>query len=253
MVKKGDTVRYMNEVGGGIVTRVEGKIAFVLDDGFERPVPANEVVVVLPAGHQPTSGARLMFDQQAYDTGRTSKRNKSKSDITESSVETPAITDTEKNNLSPQPEIEDDFPIEETDYGDSMNVLIAFEPKDLHQLDKTWFNMVLVNDSNYFLSYQLLQRAPKAGEWEDLSHGEIAPNEIRDLKRIQHDDIPRLERLVFQAIAYKKDKTFTVKEPLYTLRKVDLTKFFKYHCFHKGLYFDEPVLEIPLYSEAIRK
>jgi plastocyanin len=28
MVKPGDTVRYLNEVGGGTVTRVEGKIAY---------------------------------------------------------------------------------------------------------------------------------------------------------------------------------------------------------------------------------
>ena len=75
MTKPGDTVRYLNEVGGGVVTRVEGKIAYVNDDGFERPVALNELVVVIPAGHAQT-GAKLMFDQQAYDIGRTNKRNK---------------------------------------------------------------------------------------------------------------------------------------------------------------------------------
>ena len=38
MVKPGDTVRYLNEVGGGTVTRVDGKIAYVDDAGFETPI-----------------------------------------------------------------------------------------------------------------------------------------------------------------------------------------------------------------------
>ena len=49
MVKPGDTVRYLNDVGGGKVIRVEGQIAYVDDDGFETPVHVRELVVVLPA------------------------------------------------------------------------------------------------------------------------------------------------------------------------------------------------------------
>lgn len=245
MTKPGDTVRYLNEVGGGVVTRVDGKIAYVNDDGFERPVALNELVVVIPAGHAQT-GAKLMFDQQAYDIGRTNKRNK-----TEESKQ-PAGAQSQKPVSAPEPEPED-FPIEETDYGDAMNVVMAFEPKDARKLDTTIFNVALVNDSNYFLSYQLLVTGDKPGEWSMMARGEVAPNEIADLRTLEHDDIPGMAKIVFQAIAYKKDKDFTVKEPLNALRKLDLTKFFKFHCFRPGLYFDSPVLEVPLFSEAIRK
>ena len=115
------------------------------------------------------------------------------------------------------------------------------------------FNVALVNDSNYFLSYQLLVTGKNPGEWSTMARGEVAPNEIADLRTLEHDDIPGMARIVFQAIAYKKDKDFTVKEPLNALRKLDLTKFFKFHCFRPGLYFETPVLEVPLFSEAIRK
>ena len=57
MVKPGDTVRYLNDVGGGKVIRVEGQIAYVDDDGFETPVHVRELVVVLPAGHKPSGPA----------------------------------------------------------------------------------------------------------------------------------------------------------------------------------------------------
>ena len=51
MIKIGDTVRYLNAVGGGVVRKIEGKVAYVDEDGFETPVLVNELVVVLPAGH----------------------------------------------------------------------------------------------------------------------------------------------------------------------------------------------------------
>ncbi|MDE5843106.1 MAG: DUF2027 domain-containing protein, partial [Muribaculaceae bacterium] len=72
MIKPGDTVRYLNSVGGGVVTRVDGKIAYVDDNGFETPFQTKELVVVLPAGHEkPNGGANLMFDQKAFDAGKT--------------------------------------------------------------------------------------------------------------------------------------------------------------------------------------
>lgn len=74
MIKPGDTVRYLNAVGGGKVIRVEGAIAYVDDDGFETPVRTAELVVVLPAGHVPDSPGRKMFDQKAFDTGRSDSR-----------------------------------------------------------------------------------------------------------------------------------------------------------------------------------
>lgn len=227
------------------MSRVDGKIAYVNDDGFDRPVAVNELVVVLPAGHTNATGAKLMFDQQAYDVGRGSKRNKPEATPAATPVSAPAAP------VHPEPE-EEDFPIEETEYGDAMNVILAFEPKDAKRLDTTTFNAALVNDSNYFLSYQLLTVA-KPGEWTTFARGEVAPNEIADLRQLGHDDIPGMERIVFQAIAYKKDKDFTVKEPLNALRKLDLTKFFKFHCFRPGLYFETPVLEVPLLAEPLHK
>ena len=50
-VKVNDIVRFLNDVGGGRVTRIEGKTVYVEDeDGFERPVLERELVVVGQAG-----------------------------------------------------------------------------------------------------------------------------------------------------------------------------------------------------------
>ncbi|MFO8000219.1 MAG: DUF2027 domain-containing protein, partial [Marinilabilia sp.] len=46
-VQTGDKVRFLNDVGGGVVTRVEGKTIYVEDEiGFEVPMPVSEIVVV---------------------------------------------------------------------------------------------------------------------------------------------------------------------------------------------------------------
>lgn len=242
MIKPGDTVRYLNAVGGGKVLRVDGRIAYVDDDGFETPVQTSELVVVLPAGHVDTTPGRKMFDQLAFDTGRTSKCNK------------PVEPETPKASAqiaAPVPE-EEDFPIEETEYGDDMTVVLAFEPGNVKDLSNTQFNAVIVNDSNYFLDYQLLRRDGEAG-WTTVGRGEAAPNEIVDLARYTQQSVSQLERVVFQALAYKKDKSFEIKMPMSVSRKIDISKFYKLHCFRPGVYFDSPVLEVPLVAEHPRK
>lgn len=229
----------MNAVGGGKVIRVEGRIAYVDDDGFETPVQVSDLVVVLPAGHVDDTPGRKMFDQKAFDVGRGEEREASVSHVAAAAPAGSA-------------EPEDDFPVEETDYGDDMTVVLAFEPENVKDLSNTTFNAVIVNDSNYFLDYQLLRRDKESG-WIAVGRGTAAPNEIVDLARYTLQSVGMLERVVFQAIAYKKDKPFEIKMPLSVSRKIDLSKFYKLHCFRPGVYFETPVLEVPLLAEHPRK
>lgn len=241
MIKKGDTVRYLSAVGGGIVTRVEGKIAYVDDDGFETPVSVNELVVVLPAGHKPDTPGKMMFDQKAFDTGRTDKREK----------QAPKENPTANFTTTAIPG-EEEFPIEETEYGDDMTIVLAFEPRDAKQLSETLIDAFIVNDSNYFLDFQLLRRDGEKG-WITAAKGTAAPNELIELGGYTQQSVKDLERVVFQAIASKQDKPFEIKTPISVSRKLDLTKFYKMHCFRPGVYFDTPVLEITLLAETSRK
>ena len=185
-----------------------------------------------------------MFDQQAFDTGRTSVRNRPEPRETAA----PALSKEKKNSPVPEPQI----PVEETEYGDALNITLAFEPRDIKRLSDTEINTVLVNDSNYFLQFNLLRRDETEG-WVSVYRGEVAPNELIDLATFSQETISRMERVVLQAIAYKEGKPFEVKTPLNVSRKIDLTKFFKAHCFRPGVYFETPVIEIPLYSEPVSK
>ncbi len=229
MVKIGDTVRYLNSVGGGVVTRIDGKIAYVDDQGFETPFLVKELVVVLPAGHQKDpAGAKLMFDQNVLDAAKDPRRAE------------PQLT----KDTTPVPEPLPPAP--ETEYGDRLTISLAFEPSNLKKLQDSTFNAVLVNDSNYTLQFYLAGRAPESAEWNIIYQGDVQPNELIDLAQFSHSTIGRIERVVFQAIAFKTGKEFEIKDPIAVMRKLDLTKFFKVHCFHPGRFFDQPVLEFPL-------
>lgn len=232
MAQIGDTVRFLNTVGGGKITRIEGKIAYVEEDGFETPVLLKEIVVVLPAGQEKKAGAKLMFDQEAYDTGKKDVRPKEKLAKEIVNEPTPA-----------------ELPVEETAFGEDMNIVIIFEPENLKDLSKSKINAALVNDSNYFLFFNIMVRDFDAKAWKSLFTSEVAPNEIIDIASFTQENISDIERFVFQAIAFKKGKTYQVKYPLNVSKKLDLTKFFKPHCFRPGLFTDTPAMEVPLYSE----
>lgn len=233
MAKVGDTVRFLNSTGGGKITRIDGQIAYVDDEGFETPVLLKEVVVVMPAGHEPKSqGSSLIFDQKAFDEG------KKVAEPVKKAIEEPSVT--------PQPEL----PIEETFHGDKMNIALAFEPSDVKHLDKSSFSAILVNDSNYFLNFVFLRRSEEERGWTVVYQGEVAPNEYCDLAVLTHETLPQYEKIAFQCVAFKKDKTFTLQAPVSISRKLDLTKFHKFHCFRPGIYFETAVLEFPLVSDG---
>jgi hypothetical protein len=232
MINIGDTVRYLNSVGGGVVTRIDGKIAYVDDNGFETPFQTKELVVVLPAGHEkPKGGAKLMFDQEAFDEGKSQKRKPAPE---------PTLTKDTTPKPAPLP------PAPETPHGDRLTISLAFEPSDVKRLSEATFNAVLVNDSNYTLQFFLAGRAPESASWNVIYQGDVQPNELIDLAQFTHSTLGRIERIVFQAIAFKSGKEFDIKDPIGVIRKLDLTKFHKVHCFRPGRFFEEPVLEFPL-------
>lgn len=231
MAKTGDRVRFLNATGGGVITRIDGKTAYVEDeDGFESPILLKDLVVVLPAGHEAmVKGSNIMFDQKAFDAGRKTEEKEVKAE--DNKVKAPAT---------------EDLPVEETSHGDVPNIILAFEPENIKRLGDTRFTGVLVNDSNYFMDFVILRRSHEDRGWELVYNGSVNPNELIDMVVVSHSDLPDYGRITIQGVAYKKDKVFSLLPPVNVTRKLDLTKFHKLHCFRESRYFDGPVLEFPL-------
>lgn len=211
-------MRYLNAVGGGRVVRIVGDIAYVDEDGFETPVLVRECVVV----------------------GAVTKLN--------NPVPAP------KPQPKAQPAVKEDMPaptvlpVVETKGGDKMNVVLGFEASDLKAISQATFDAYIVNDSNYYIYVSVAVRAADSAQWTLRYDGLIEPNIQEFIGEFVREDLPGMDRILVQYVAFKRDKVFEAKTPCSMEIKVDTTKFAKLHCFRPNPYFDVPVIAFDIVS-----
>lgn len=225
MAKTGDLVRYLNSVGGGIITRIEGNIAYVDEDGFETPVLLKECVVVTPASTHVPAPTLNFGHKQAQ-------------------APEPAV-------IAPKPKQEETFVVEETPEGERLNVVLAYEAADLKRISSTTYDTYLVNDSNYYLSLVYLTRPDDSDRWTLRWAGTVEPGIQIFLGELKRESITEIDRVAVQYVAYKKDKDFSLKPPASVEHRLDNTKFFKLHCFQPNVYFDQPVIALTIVDKDL--
>lgn len=207
-MKIGDKVRFLNTTGGGIVKGFQGKdVVIVDDDGFDTPVLIRECIVIEPA-----------HDTQVRQ-----------------SVKPQNVTEPTKKTYQDKPE--EDAPVVETKEGDLITACLAYLPLDEKSLSTTAYECYLVNDSNYFLSYNYMSRNDHG--WVSRATGLIEPNTKIFLEEFDKTDLNDLEKVCVQFIAFKKDKPFSLKNPCSAEIRLDTVKFYKLHSFRDNDYFDE--------------
>ena len=217
-MKIGDKVRFLSETGGGRVSGFQGKnIVLVEDeDGFDVPMPVNEVVVV---------------GDESYDTSRIveGKQQQQKQAQEKKQEEEPAdrpIT------FRPMPE--------ERRGGEQLSVYLAFVPMEMKELSKTRFEAYLVNDSNYYVRFTYLSAEGNA--WRLRATDEVEPNTKLFIEEFGREDLQGMERVSLQLVAYKRQKSFLLKPAVDVQMRIDGVKFFKLHTFQDSDFFEEPAL-----------
>ena len=223
MIKKGDNVRFLNAVGGGLVVRVDEakKMVFVEDaDGFEIPVFERECVVV----------------------GRVNE--KTNFPVIDFKTKPEASLQKAVEILIPEQKPE---PIFETPEGETLNVLLAFFPIDIKQLQTTAYDCYLVNDSNYYLYYNIVNGENDV--WKSVANGIVEPNMQEELTSVTKEQLNAWENLRVQIIPFKQGKNYTPQNVLDVQLKLNIVKFYKLHSFTANDYFDEPAMMIDITSE----
>lgn len=211
-MKIGDKVRFLSEVGGGIVKGFQGKdIVLVEDaDGFDIPMPMRECVVI---------------DTDDYNMKRKAA---------------PAPKKEEEPAKPMKPEMPAVQRQPETRGGDMLNVMLAFVPEDVKAISSTSFEAYLVNDSNYYLYYMYLSAEGKA--WKARSHGLIEPNMKFLLEEFTKEALNEMEHVAVQFFAFKDGKPFSVKPVISVELRIDTVKFYKLHTFSESDFFEQPAL-----------
>lgn len=210
----GDTVRFLNSIGGGRVTRIKDNIAYVADDdGFEQPVLLRECVVVAAP---------------------------------KASAQAPKATAAPARPAAPAPSAPLP-PIKETEEGENPRLTLGFEPSDLKRLSQSSFDAYLVNDSNFWLHYTVATRERDANQWTLRAAATLEPGTQDFLFELTTADLPNIDRMSVQVIMFKQDKEFALFQPITFEHRFDATRFARLHCFQPNPYFDVPVIafEIP--------
>lgn len=219
-MKKGDKVRFLNDVGGGTVAGFQDKnIVLVEDeDGFQIPTLLKDLVVV---------------EADNYDTAKVRTSDSDARAQNEISVK-------EEETEPSDREITYRKKAEERKDGNKLSAYLAFVPQNLKNVTNTKFDIYLVNDSNYYLSYTIL-RAENVS-WSLFSQGEIEPNTkffINELDRSQLNDWGRVS---VSMIAFKRDRNFILKPSFDVQIRIDSVKFYKLHTFKDNIFFEQPAL-----------
>ena len=214
-IQIGDKVRFLNSVGGGVVRGFRGKDQVLVEDedGFEVPALIKECVVV--GGN----------DMQVHSSNRPK-------------VQAPVETPSPKK---PEPKEEK---VEETPEGERLNVYLAYLPVDPKAFQQCGYETYFVNDSNYYLFFNYMNRTNNS--WTSRYNGIIEPNTKIFLEEFGKPELNDLERICVQLIAFKKDKPYSLKNAVSVELRLDTVKFYKLHCFMENDFFEEDALIYPI-------
>ena len=224
-MKIGDKVRFLSEAGGGRVAGFQGKnIVLVEDeDGFQVPMTVNEVVVV---------------GEENYDTSR----------IVEVKQQQQRQAAKEQEELEPA-----DKPVtfrvepEERRGGEKLSAYLAFVPIEVKELSTTRFEAYFVNDSNYYMRFTYLSAESNA--WRLRFTDEVEPNTKLFIEEFGREDLPGMERVAVQLVAYKRGKMFMLKPSVDVQLRIDGVKFYKLHTFEESMFFEQPALVYPIVEQ----
>lgn len=208
----GCKVRFLNDVGGGEVSRFLDKRTAIVKtfDGFEIPTLISELVVVEPASD-------LQLQNTPYqEIGQDVSDHKVKSKTTDLKR-----TETAKETVDGE--------------GDDISLIVALVPSNPSALQQSNFDLFLVNDSTYRIFYVLSFVTNQM--LSPLNSGILQPDTKILVKQLSPEDVGKLQVVNLQAI-YFKNITFKPFQPEYYEIELNPIKLYKRGNFVPNDFFD---------------
>ncbi|MBN2669487.1 MAG: DUF2027 domain-containing protein [Bacteroidales bacterium] len=215
-LKKGDKVRFLNEVGSGVVTRwIDQQMVMVLtEDDFEIPILANELVKI------------DQYENTLLKEEHTSNNEDSyldeEEDIWEDSSES-SIVQIEGNDV--------------------FLAYLALKPSKPDQVAKSDFSLHFINDSNFQLFVVLMEL--EEGKAITIFNELVESNTKVKIKNYFNSDLNRFPQLKAQVLAFAYGK-FEAQQPIDKTISIKPQRFYKQGSFIENDYFEEQVLMVNL-------
>ena len=255
MIKIGDKVRFLNAVGGGKVVGFQDKNIVLVEeeDGFETPVLANEIVVV-EAGDDMAKA--MSKEEKKKSAGTTTQSlhaamNQGLDDEDEAEIKTSASARPSAGSEDEAPYFTDDL---DSADGEKINISLAFMPVTEDKLQNTDFDLYLINDDNYLVSFFISTKDDSSFEneeerWVLREQGTIEPHTRLLLNRITNGHAGDWERINVQAIAFKDKRSFVQKPAFNANLHLSPTRLYKQNAFTANDYFDRNALVLAVVKD----
>ncbi|WP_276892695.1 DUF2027 domain-containing protein [Hallella bergensis] len=238
-MKIGDKVKFLNEIGGGIIAGFQGKnIVLVEDeDGFQIPISINEVVLDQANNYNTSRVAKTNINKFGSKPNNAFENPESRSvkallregqdeDVDMSVAD--VIDDTKEVTFRAKPR--------ERKGGNQLFAYLAFVPVSAGGDDASRYEMYFVNDSNYYMRFACSKRTDN--RWELQYDGEAEPNAKQFLGKFTREEAAGLGKLAVQMMAYKRDGAFDLKPSADVLLRIDPQRFYKVHTFKTNPFFE---------------
>ena len=242
-IKVGDTIRYLNASGGGVVKRIERGVAWVEGpDGFELPTPIHECVVVdsrdtfVPAYKPP------VVKRQEPAVQQPAKPDKSSTPA--ATPATPEVVDSADQDLSFVAPLSKG-PWFDRSGGEQLQVHVAYLPVSYEHFGQSPYETYLINESNYHLLFTY-STTTSAGGYKLRSAGVLEPDMRVLVEEFDASEINDHAVSHFQFVAYKPERTYRSMPPVERQVRMDVVKLVKRHAFRENPFFDEDALVIPV-------
>ena len=215
-IRLGDKVRFLNDVGGGVVSAFSGKDYVVVDgdDGFGFPVHVRECVVVSSP------------DAPAHSTA-TSKVE----------LKTPIYTKTSQIYTSKVSRFD-------SSNEDDLNVSLAYIPTNQKDIQSTDYDAYLINSSDFSIYFTYLSK--QNGRYICRHSSVVEPDSQLFMETFSKDELNNLENICIQVIAFKRHKPFTMQSALSIELRLDTVKFYKRNYFTQNNYFADDAFILPV-------
>lgn len=252
MIQPGDIVRFLNDVGGGRVSRIDGQIAYVEDsDGFETPTQLRELVLIQTAEQAAKAAPKAPQTTQAAKAAakaeQAEKANKAANKPKQAAPADKAMLTAPQTSQAAEP---DNLPILQTAEGDTPNIILAFEPVTPETPTHTDYYCTVVNDSNYHLFITIATRADEDKDYTPIYQNIIEPNIQELIDTFTPADVATFDNILIQAVLYKPTAPYAAQPVVNIARRMDTTKFYKLHSFKPNPYLDGPAITIDIIRDG---
>ncbi len=175
--KVGDQVKFLNESGGGVVSKIisPGMVKVAIEDGFEIPVMISEIILM--ETNAPADSPKHMFREDFR-----------------IEIDTREADENQQNFAG-------NLPLKNNPARGTIaeGVYLAFVPHDQKWLITGLIDIYLVNHTNYDLLYNLFLEDENKG-YLGIDYGSVAPVSMQLIETIEREQIHKWEKGIVQVL-----------------------------------------------------